>query len=303
MAMRSGSGRVIYAMFWLLGSLPLSWLHRLGAWLGGRGRGRMRRIVECNVDLVHPELDAAARARRSDEILAEAGRAMLEAFRIWTRPRKALTWIVGVEGEGLIREARAQGRGLLVLAPHLGAWELLNLYLSTIGPGAVLYRAPDQGGLHWALVRGRSGLGMGQIQADRNAPRALIRRLAAGETIGILPDQQPRKGEGVFAPFFGIQALTMTLAPRLAQRAPTLVGWAERLPGSAGYRLHFSAVDEQIADPDPIVAASAMNAAIEAQARRAPTQYAWTYKRFSLKPKGEPPRYSADTRRSRARNE
>ncbi len=297
--MSAGSGRIVYALFWLLGSLPLSWLHRLGAWLGRRRGGRTRRVVECNLDLVYPELDAGERRRFTDAILAESGRAVLEAFRIWTRPRRALDWIVDVEGAQLLQHARQQGRGVLVLAPHLGAWELLNLYLSLGGPGGVLYRAPLHGGLHWALVRARGALGMDQIPADRGAPRSLVRRLADGQTIGILPDQQPRQGEGVFAPFFGIEALTMTLAPRLAQRTTTLIGWAERLPDSAGYRLHFASAPEQIADPDPVVAATAMNAAIEQQARRAPTQYAWTYKRFSLRPSGEPPRYTPDTRRRR----
>lgn len=297
MTMRSGTGRAVYALFWLLGSLPLPWLHRFGAWLGRRRRGRTRRVVECNLDLVYPELDIPARQALTDAILAESGRAMLEAFRIWTRPRRALGWIVDVDGGELLDQARAKGRGVLVLAPHLGAWELLNLYLSLGGPGAVLYRAPAHAGMHWALVQARSRLGMDQIHADRHAPRALIKRLAAGQTIGILPDQQPREGEGVYAPFFGIKALTMTLAPRLAQRTTTLIGWAERLPHSAGFRLHFVSAPAQIADPDPVRAASAMNAAIEKEARRAPAQYAWTYKRFSLKPSDEPPRYTPDTRR------
>lgn len=290
-------GRLVYAIFWLIGSLPLRWLHGLGRWAGRRRQGPARRIVECNLRLCFPELDDAQRADRVDASLAEAGASVLEAFRIWTRPRQSLSLIGEIQGDEHLASARAQGRGVLVLAPHLGAWELLNLYLATGGPGGVLYRPPGNAAFEAAIVRARGALGMTQIRADRNAPRTLIRRFAAGDLIGILPDQQPKIGEGVFAPFFGVQALTMTLATRLAQRVPTVFGWAERLPDSTGFRLHFKPAPSELADPDPVVAATAMNRAIEDWAREVPEQYVWTYKRFSKRPAGEPPRYTADTRR------
>lgn len=293
-------GRVVYALFWLIGALPLPWLHALGARLGRARQGRVRRIVDCNFALCFPEWPAAERAARVNATLAEAGRSMFEAFRIWTRPQRALAWIREIRGSEHLAKARQAGRGVLVLAPHLGAWELLNLYLATIGPGAVLYRAPSWPALDSAIAHARAGLGTTQIRADRTAPRQLIRRFNAGEWVGILPDQQPRMGEGVFARFFGVDAVTMTLAPRLAQRATTVFGWAERLPDSAGFRLHFAPAPPELADPDPVVAASAMNAAIEVLARQAPEQYAWTYKRFSLRPAGMPDRYTPDTRRRRS---
>ena len=295
---RVGS-RLAFAVFRLIGSLPLPWLHGLGRWLGRRRQGPARRIVECNLLLCFPSLDPAARAAMVDAALAEAGAGMLEAFRIWTRPREALALIREVRGAEHLAQARAQGRGVLVLAPHLGAWELLNLYLAADGPGSVLYRPPGSAALDAAIVRARGALGMKQVRADRSAPRLLLRRLAAGELVGILPDQQPKVGDGVFVPFFGVQALTMTLAPRLAQRVPTLMGWAERLPGAAGFRLHIDPMPPELADPDPTVAAAAMNAAIEQRVRTAPEQYVWTYKRFGKRPAGEPPRYTADTRRRR----
>lgn len=291
------SGRLVWMLFRLIASLPLSGLQALGGWLGRRRRGRGRRIAQYNVAMCFPQLDATQQQHLVNAALAELGRGMFEAFAIWTRPQRALAWIGQVHGAGHLQQARAAGRGVLVLAPHLGAWELLNLYLASTGPGAVLYRPAPLPALDAAIVRGRSALGMGQIPADRSAPRTIIRRLAAGDTIGILPDQQPRLGEGVFVPFFGLQALTMTLAPRLAQRAPTLLAWAERLPGGAGFDLHFEPADAALADPDPARAAAAMNAQIEALVRHRPEQYVWDYKRFSLRPDGEPERYGPGTRR------
>jgi KDO2-lipid IV(A) lauroyltransferase len=292
-------GRLAYIAFWLIGSLPLRWLHRLGGWLGGRQRGRAWHITLRNLEMCFPELDDAQRRALAEETMRESGRSMLEAFRIWTRPRRALQWIREVEGGELLVQARAQGRGVLVLAPHLGAWELLNLYLAGTGPGAVLYRPPSSAAVEAAIVRSRGALGMDLIRADKQAPRTLIRRLAAGDLIGILPDQQPKIGEGVFAPFFGVEALTMTLAPRIAQRCVAVFGCAERLPGSAGFRIRFVPAPEGLYEEDPVRATAAMNATIEAMVRRAPAQYAWTYKRFSRRPPGEAPRYGANTRRRR----
>ncbi len=292
-------GRLTYAAFWLIGSLPLRWLHRLGGWLARRKRGRAWHIVQRNLALCFPDLDADRRQALAEETLRESGCSMLEAFRIWTRPHRAVAWIREVEGADLLAQARAKGRGVLVLAPHLGAWELLNLYLAGTGPGAVLYRPPSSAAVEAAIVRSRSALGMDLIRADKQAPRTIIRRLAAGDLIGILPDQQPKIGEGVFAPFFGVQALTMTLAPRIAQRCTALFGWAERLPGSSGFRIHFVPAPDDLYADDPVQATTAMNAAIEALVRQAPAQYAWTYKRFSRRPPGEPPRYDANTRRRR----
>lgn len=289
------------ALVWLLGGLPLRWLHALGALVGRSRRGRVWHIVDTNLALCFPSLPAQARAALRQEVLAESGRSMFEVFRIWSRPRRALGWIRQVHGAGLLAQARAQGRGVLLLAPHLGAWELLNLHLAGTGPGSVLYRPPGSAALEQVLLRARGALGMGQIRADRNAPRSVIRALAAGGLVGILPDQQPKVGEGVFAPFFGVPALTMTLAPRLAQRTVTLLAWARRLPGSAGFDIHIHAAPAAIADPDPVVAATAMNAAIEALVRQAPEQYAWTYKRFSWAPPGAPPRYGPLTRSARHR--
>lgn len=289
------------ALVWLLGSLPLRWLHALGAVVGRSRRGRAWHIVDTNLALCFPALPPQARAALRQAVLAESGRSMFEVFRIWSRPRRALGWIRQVHGAGLLAQARAQGRGVLLLAPHLGAWELLNLHLAGTGPGSVLYRPPGSAALEQVLLRARGALGMGQIRADRNAPRSVIRALAAGGLVGILPDQQPKVGEGVFAPFFGVPALTMTLAPRLAQRTTTLLAWAHRLPGSTGFDIHIHAAPAAIADPDPVVAATAMNAAIEALVRQAPEQYAWTYKRFSWAPPGAPPRYGPLTRSARHR--
>ena len=114
----------------------------------------------------------------------------------------------------------------------------------------------------------------------------MFKRLLAGGVVGILPDQQPKAGEGEFAPFFGTPALTMVLLSRLAQRtgATVLFAFAERLPRGTGFRIHIRPAPEGIADPDLPAAVAALNRGVEECVRIAPSQYQWAYKRYSIRP-------------------
>ena len=110
--------------------------------------------------------------------------------------------------------------------------------------------------------------------------------------VGILPDQAPKQGEGEFAPFFGVPALTMTLLGRLAHRtgAAVVFAWCERIAGDGAapaFALHIEAAPPEVADADPAVAAAGLNRALEHIARRDPAQYQWTYKRYTLQPSGD----------------
>jgi len=134
------------------------------------------------------------------------------------------------------------------------------------------------------LVRG--GDNVQQVRAEGPAVRQLFKVLKDGGATGILPDQQPKAGDGVFAPFFGVEALTMTLVNRLAERtgATVLYGWCERIGPGMDFALHIEPTPPAVADPDPRTAATALNAGIERIARRDPAQYQWTYKRYTLRP-------------------
>src|SRR5690606_16548669 len=181
----------------------------------------------------------------------------------------------------------------IVAAPHYGNWELLNQWLAARTPLSILYRPPESaiGEAFLQRVRADDGGRVTQVPAEGAAVRQLLRALQAGGVVGILPDQQPKAGEGVFAPFFGIQALTMSLLPRLAARtgAAVLFAYCERIPGTdaaPGFALRVEAAPAGIADADTTTGAVALNAGVESIARRDPAQYQWTYKRYKLRPAG-----------------
>ena len=127
-----------------------------------------------------------------------------------------------------------------------------------------------------------------QVRAEGPAVRQLWKALKEGGAVGILPDQQPKLGDGEFAPFFGIQALTMTLVSRLAERTGAIVlfAWCERTSADLAFALHVEPAPDGIADPDPVTAATLLNGKVERIARRDPAQYQWTYKRFTVRPPG-----------------
>lgn len=275
------------AALWLLGALPLTALQRLAgalAWCSARLGTREARVAKVNVALCFPGLDPTQRAAMQARTLRHTACAVLECARIWTRPAAASQrWVVEVHGRERLEAARAGGRGVIVAAPHLGNWELFGHFLAACGPLSIVYREPQWGPAGEILLAGRGGDAVEQLPAQPSSVRRMLRALKDGRLLGILPDQQPKVGEGEFAPFFGRPALTMTLLSRLAARAEVEVvfGVACRLPGARGFSVHFLPAPAGIADADPQVATAALNAGVEACVALAPEQYQWTYKRFS----------------------
>ncbi|MDO1529814.1 lipid A biosynthesis acyltransferase [Fulvimonas sp. R45] len=278
---------LLYLLLRLAGRLPLRALHGLGA-LSGRlaawRRGRMAHTVAVNLAIARPGLDEAARVGLRQAALAEAGKSGAEIVKIWgSGAEQALALVREVRGGELFDAALAAGKGVIVAAPHLGCWELLNYWLCSRTPMAILYRPPHVAALEPLLRKVRGALAPEQVRAEGAGVRTLYKRLAAGGTVGILPDQKPREGEGQLAPFFGRDALTMVLLPRLAARtgATVLFAFAERLPKGAGYRIHFLPAPDGLDDPDLAVACAALNRGVEACIGRAFAQYQWQYRRWS----------------------
>jgi KDO2-lipid IV(A) lauroyltransferase len=284
------TARLAYRAAALFTRLPWSWLRAFAnglSWLWIRLNARESRVTRRNLELAYPELSDAERAVLHRNVLRSTALQAIETLRLWTQPRdRNLARLTERHGEALYDAALAAGKGVIVAAPHYGNWELLNQWLASRGPIAIVYKAPDEevGDAFLQLVRG--GDNVQQVRAEGPAVRQLFKVLKDGGATGILPDQQPKAGDGVFAPFFGVEALTMTLVNRLAERtgATVLYGWCERIGPGMEFALHIEATPPGVADPDPRTAASVLNAGIERIARRDPAQYQWTYKRYTLRP-------------------
>ncbi|MBS0431011.1 MAG: lipid A biosynthesis acyltransferase [Proteobacteria bacterium] len=274
-----------------LGALPLRALYSLGTTLGvllwWRRHARERVHTEVSLALACPKLTDASRARLAKLCLIETGRAVTELAAVWGRGAlQALELVHEVRGQELFDAALRMRRGLIIAAPHLGCWEVLNYWLCSRTPIAILYAPPRDPAFEEMLRRARGGLSPQQVRADGAGVRVLYKRLAAGGVVGILPDQQPKRGEGQFAPFFGVEANTMVLLPRMAHRtgATVLFAFAERLRQGAGFRIHFQTAPPGIASEDLRVACTALNRGVQDCVELAFTQYQWAYKRWSERP-------------------
>ena len=278
---------LLYLFLRLFGMLPLRVLHGIGAVIGRLSLGRRSRTAHAasvNLRIARPGLDDAAHATLLREVMEESGKSATEIAGIWGRDaERALELVREVRGEALFDAALAAGKGVIIAAPHLGCWELLNYWLCRKTPMAILYRPPRIAAVEGLLRKVRGALAPEQVRAEGAGVRTLYKRLAGGGTVGILPDQKPRAGEGEVAPFFGQKALTMVLLPRLAARtgATVLFAFAERLPRGEGFRIHLLPAPEGLDDADLSVGCRALNRGVEQCVELAFAQYQWHYKRYS----------------------
>ena len=281
-------------MQWLLRWLArrsLRFLHALGAllgWLTYALSPSYRRRLRENAALAGL---SAAQRRRS---VAEAGRLVGEVPWVWLRPAdQAIGGWVRWHGQALIEAAHRQGRGLLILTPHLGSFEVCaQAYAERFGgqwPLTALYRPARQPWLRELEKTARDRPGMQTAPAALSGVRQMLRALRRGETVGLLPDQVPPEGLGVWAPFFGQPAYTMTLASRLVQQsgALLLLMWGERLPQGAGFNLYVSEAPalpgkDGFADDQAwqVACATVVNRAMEQLILQCPGQYLWGYHRY-----------------------
>ncbi len=285
-------------LFTWLARRRLRHLHAVGAalgWVAYLASGVYRQRLNANA--ARGGVTTAER-RRS---VAEAGKMVMELPRLWLRPHdEPIADPVAWHGDGLIDAALARGRGLMLLTAHLGSFEVAaQAYAERWGarqPMTALYRPARQPWLRGMMERSRQRPGLLTAPASLAGVRQLMRALKAGQTLGMLPDQVPPDGLGVWAPFHGEPAYTMTLATRLAAQTgcEVLLITVQRRPHGAGYDIHVHPLPEPLppAGGDEaawtLAAATVLNRAMQWQIGRLPSQYLWGYHRFKQPRQAEP---------------
>lgn len=276
------------SLFRFLSHWPLWALHACGAllgWLTWACSPTYRRRIRANA------AQAGYTFAQVRPCIAHAGRMVLELPRLWFGPSVRFDW---EPCRPLLESALQAGRGVVFLTPHMGCFDItaqaVSDHLSArYGPITVLYRPARQPWLTALVAQARRRPGMETAPATLQGVRQLMRALRAGHSVGLLPDQVPAWGQGVWAPMFGRPAYTMTLAARLIQKtgAVPLVAWGERLPHARGYRLHLQTLPEPLST-DLNTAVVQINAVLEQLIRECPAQYLWGYGRYKT-PRGSPP--------------
>lgn len=287
---------LIRALLRTASALPLPVAHGLGALLGNvlaAVPSKHKAIVDVNLRLCFPEYSDRQRRRLRRASFRELGKQLMETGIVWYADEGRLQrLVVNPEALDTIADQWPADSGLLIASPHLGNWDLAGLYVNKRFRVNSLYRPPRSQDLEPLLVEARERTGARSFPATGAGIRQLYKALRQGELVGILPDQTPRDS-GDFAPFFGVSARTMGLLAQMARKtgAPVLFTFMERLPWGRGFRLRVFPAPDGVHDSDPVVAATAVNAGVEACVRIAPAQYQWTYRRFRPAPPGQPNPY------------
>lgn len=280
-------------LFDVFSRLPLSVLHRLGAFLGWiiyltskRYSSRLRENLE------YSGIEGGDQLLHTN--IREAGKGVMELPWVWKRSLvEVVASVKRIHGWEHLEVANAQRKGVIMLTPHIGCFEVIGLYVAAHQPFTCMYRPPRYPSLDKLMHQGRGRGQMKLVPADLGGVRHLLKALKRGEAIGVLPDQVPGNGEGEWAPFFGRPAYTMTLIGRLIQvsGAPVVMCHSERLPDGEGFALYFSTLtfDPEQSMPEQL------NEALEAVIRKHPAQYLWSYNRYKVPRGALPPEANKDS--------
>lgn len=275
---------MLVTLFRLLSILPLSVLHTLGAalgWLVYLASPSYRKRLKSNIQ-------RAGFANYLTTSISEAGKSILELPFIWCATPDRVLQTVTIENWELAQKALDARQGVIFLTPHLGCFEVSAQIVAARLPMTVLYRPPRKKALKPLIEQARARPGLSLAPANLSGVRTLLKALRQGEPIGLLPDQVPQNGEGVWADFFGKPAYTMTLPAKLHQMsgAPIILAYVERLPRGRGYVLRLAPFEQPLGET-PEEQARAINAAMEQLIARCPAQYFWSYNRYKT-PAGVP---------------
>lgn len=290
-------GELAVLLLRLIAFLPLSLSQKLGAFMGYLSfvlNTREVQIAKQNISLCFSEMDSVSRKLLLRQYCVESGMLAVEtAFAWFNRPEKVIKQIRDVQGEHFMEAAHAQNSGVIVVLPHLGNWEMLNAYILSKYSGSAMYTPARLKAVNRVMIAGRERTGLKLEEASSKGVLGLFKTLKKGGTLFILPDQEPSVESGEFAPFFGIETLTMTLISKLANKsqAPAIIAYAKRNGVGEGFSIVFKSLDSSLSSDDIHISLKTLNEAVEACVRENPTQYLWGYKRFRKKPEGEQSRY------------
>ncbi len=268
---------MLVSLFRLLSALPLSVLHVLGSllgWLVYLASPSYRRLLRTN-------LTGAGFGRHLHEAVAESGKAIVELAFVWCAKPERVASLATDENWDYVQSVLDRGQGIMFLTPHLGCFEITAQQIALRTKLTVMYRPPKQAALKPLIEGARARHNLHLAPANLSGVRILAKCLKRGEPIGVLPDQVPQEGEGVWAPFFGRPAYSMTLPSKLAQlgNAAIILVYAERRPRGKGFIVRFVPFEGTLSGSAAEQAAT-INLAMEQLIARCPAQYFWSYNRY-----------------------
>ena len=281
-------------LLWLIAQLPYKVLLQLGRGLGGvmyRLASSRRKIAARNLELCFPQMPAAEREALLKENFASTGITFFEMAIAWWWPAECLRRLGTIEGLEHLRQAEADGQGVILMALHFTTLEMGGGLLGMAQNMFGMYRPHKNPLFDYVQRRGREQRLLGVI--GRDDVRGMLKLLRAGGVVWYAPDQDYGAQRSVFVPLFGVPAATVTATSKFARmgRAQVIPFTQQRLPDGQGYRL---VIHPPLADfPTDSEEADCLrvNQWIEQAISQCPEQYLWAHRRFKTRPEGEPKLY------------
>ncbi len=274
----------------ILSWLPLRLNHALGSFIGKLlylMPNKARSTANTNIKLCFPDISIKQQKRLVRQTLQQTGKTITELGPLWNWSMSRIQGLVKkIHNLELLDSAAKSPQGLLCLTPHLGCWEICSLYFAEKYPAICLYRPPRLKTVANFIENSRQRFGTTLVPISASGIKALYKGLSNGKTIGILPDQDPGQGRGIYASFFDIQCNTMPLVAKLIKKTkPNIIlMYATRLDRGQGYEIIIEDLNSLANETDDHNILSQMNLAIENNVKKYPAQYQWTYKCFKYQP-------------------
>ncbi|MBA54740.1 MAG: hypothetical protein CMK89_09815 [Pseudomonadales bacterium] len=290
-------GKLLVALIGIFGKLPLWVLGKMGEWLGHAVwylAPGARKVTLINLEMCFPAMDPVERLKLARQSICETTRTAFEIAAAWSQPSgKLLNLITYADNESILDDALAKNKGVVFIVPHFGNWELSNYYMAEKCDLLAMYKPAESPALDQLIYRARSQ-NTKMVAADKRGVIALFKALPQGKATGVLPDQEPTVKSGVWAPFFGVPALTPRLVSKLTNDTGSVaIGFGcQRNPDGKTFHVFFEPVEDDFYSEDIEVSAAAMNRCVERIILRDPKQYQWEYKRFKRRPNNEPRPYN-----------
>ena len=286
-------------------ALPFPLLLLLGKGLGlaiSRFPSRRKTIAQRNIELCFPK-----QTPEQNEVMLRAnfistGIAFMEVGIAWWWSKKRFAKLL--QFEGLENLSAVKGRGVMLLGIHYTTLEIGTAAISSVFQMDGMYRAHGNPVYDFLQARGRlnQGLGDGMV-FERRDVRGTMKALKKGRSLWYGPDQDYGLGQGLFVPFFGVQAATVYATARFAEKTgAAVVPFSHvRLPGSQGYKITVYPALEDFPVGDDLVDTRRINKIVEDMIMLQPEQYLWVHRRFKNRPEGEADLYNLPEKKKKRR--
>ena len=279
---------LIHVMLVVTTRLPIRWSRALGRFVGAglyRFNRRMRWVAIRNLELTYPQWSEEQRVKVAKRSVQATGELMAEMGRLWAQPWERTESMIEFDGLECVIAPIKEGRGVIVLGPHLGNWELLGMYLATIGDLVALYEPLAFKKLDRLVHHGRQQTGAQLVPTTPRGIAKLVQSVRSGGITGILPDQVPAsENAGVNASFYGVPCFTASLASNLIKKSGATPVTGAMLRTRSGFRGVFRPAEPAVVSDDTVEALTAINLSVQKLIEGNESQYQWQYKRFRCRP-------------------